>query len=110
MSDQAPPVETRAAPLARELPRQGESAEAPAAQAKPAEAKTKAAAAQTKEAAQKAGAAGSPLDISTRFSVDAQTQALTVTVVNQRTREVIRTIPPEEQSRLKPGDLLNLFA
>ena len=52
----------------------------------------------------------SPMDINLRFLIDQKTQDLTVFMLNQKTREVIRTIPPNELSKLKPGDLVNLFA
>jgi uncharacterized FlaG/YvyC family protein len=52
----------------------------------------------------------SPLDINLRFRVDQKTKDVTVFMLNQATHEVIRTIPPSELAKLKPGDLVNLFA
>ena len=69
---------------------------------------TKSAATMAKEAAK--AAVSSPLDINLRFRIDQKTQDVTVFLLNQHTREVIRTIPPSELAKLKPGDLVNLFA
>jgi uncharacterized FlaG/YvyC family protein len=55
-------------------------------------------------------AAGNPMTIDVRFRIDQKTQDLTVFLLNRATREVIRTIPPGEQAKLTPGDLVNLFA
>jgi len=82
---------------------------AAAVESQPAEAKAQAAAEPIHEADPKVAADG-PQDINLRFRVDQKTQDITVFVLNQRTQEVIRTIPPNELAKLKPGDLVNLFA
>jgi hypothetical protein len=63
------------------------------------------------------GAAGSrstpdarPLpNISLHFKIDSQTNQVTVLILDKATREVIRTIPPEELKELRQGELLELF-
>lgn len=52
----------------------------------------------------------SSLNVDVLFRVDEQTQARTVIMVNRATKEVVRTIPPEELEKLTPGDLLTLLA
>jgi uncharacterized FlaG/YvyC family protein len=80
-------------------------------EAKPVENQPKSVAAAVEEAVkEKQTAASSLQDINLRFRVDQKTQDVTVFLLNQQTREVIRTIPPNELSKLKPGDLVNLFA
>ena len=77
------------------------------------EAKPKSAATIVKEAAKEAAketVSSNPLDVYLRFRIDQKTQDVTVFLLNQQTREVIRTIPPSELAKLKPGDLVNLFA
>ncbi len=52
----------------------------------------------------------SSADINLRFRIDQKTQDITVYMLDRSTREVIRTIPPSELSKLTPGDLVSLFA
>jgi uncharacterized FlaG/YvyC family protein len=49
-------------------------------------------------------------DVNLKFMVDADTKNVTILVVDRSSKEVVRTIPPEEMSRLDPGELLQLFA
>lgn len=80
-------------------------------EAKPAtETKPDEAAPQPASAAPEKPAASSPATIDLRFRVDQKTQDITVFLLNRATHEVIRTIPPGEQAKLTPGDLVNLFA
>jgi uncharacterized FlaG/YvyC family protein len=44
-----------------------------------------------------------------QFKVDTKTQDVTVLVLDKATQKVLRTIPPEEMSKLQAGDLLELF-
>lgn len=50
------------------------------------------------------------VDISLKFQVDAETQDVTILILDRASRRVVRTIPPEEMSSLDPGELLQLFA
>ncbi len=49
-------------------------------------------------------------DVTIKFKIDEKTQDVTVYLLDRASRKVVRTIPPEEISRLNPGDLLELFA
>lgn len=53
---------------------------------------------------------GMTADINLRFKINEETQDVTVFMLNRTTREVIRTIPPNELQKLQPGDLISLFA
>jgi len=48
-------------------------------------------------------------EISLRFRVDAETQEVTLLILDKNTRELIRSIPPEEMKNIGPGELLELF-
>lgn len=48
-------------------------------------------------------------DISLKFKIDANTNDVTVLILDRSNRRVVRTIPPEEMKELNPGDLLELF-
>ncbi len=48
-------------------------------------------------------------DISLRFQVDEETQDVTLLILDKNTREVIRSIPPDEMNKIGPGELLELF-
>ncbi len=49
-------------------------------------------------------------DVFLRFQVNQETKKVTVYVVDRATREIVRTIPPDEINKLKAGDLLELLA
>ena len=84
---------------------------APSGEAKPAtETKPDEAAPQPASAAPDKPTTSNPATIDVRFRIDQKTQDLTVFLLNRATHEVIRTIPPGEQAKLTPGDLVNLFA
>jgi uncharacterized FlaG/YvyC family protein len=107
----SPPVqsETVAKVVVRDRSSQASAPEPKPVEVKPVETQPKSAATLVQEAAKEASA-DSPQDINVRFRIDQKTQDVTVFLLNQQTREVIRTIPPGEISKLKPGDLINLFA
>jgi uncharacterized FlaG/YvyC family protein len=68
---------------------------------------------QTPEAAKQAAAnANSVLQSNVRlhFRVDPKTHEVTVLMVDQASKRVVRSIPPEEIGKLKEGDLVELFA
>lgn len=44
------------------------------------------------------------------FRVDPKTHEVTVLMVDQKSKRVVRSIPPEEIGKLKEGDLVELFA
>ncbi len=76
------------------------------------------AAAAAQEAAAKPAAKSAPAqepvsrqneNISLEFKVDPEKQDVTVLILDKSTRKVIRTIPPEELSKLREGDLVELF-
>jgi uncharacterized FlaG/YvyC family protein len=48
-------------------------------------------------------------DVSLEFKIDPDSQNVTVLILNKTSRKVIRTIPPEELSKLHEGDLVELF-
>ena len=48
--------------------------------------------------------------ISLHFSVDDETQELTVFIVDRSSKRVLRSIPPNELYKLQAGDLLKLTA
>jgi len=43
-----------------------------------------------------------------KFQVDRESNEVTVLILDARSHEVIRTVPPEELSELSPGELINL--
>lgn len=49
-------------------------------------------------------------DVVLRFNVDRETHEVTVYIMDRASRQVLRTIPPDELSKLKAGDLLELMA
>lgn len=49
-------------------------------------------------------------DYHLKFKFDSDTNQVTVYILDRSTKEVVRTIPPEELSNLRAGDLLELFA
>ena len=49
-------------------------------------------------------------NLSLKFIVDDKSNDITVLVVNRDTKEVVRTIPPQELRDYQDGDLLSLFA
>ncbi len=49
-------------------------------------------------------------DVVLRFNVDRDTREVTVYVMDRASRQVLRTIPPDELSNLKAGDLIELLA
>jgi uncharacterized FlaG/YvyC family protein len=49
-------------------------------------------------------------DFALRFRVDEETRQVTVFVIDKASRRVLRTVPPEEFSKLKAGDLFELTA
>lgn len=49
-------------------------------------------------------------DVVLRFNVDRETHEVTVYIMDRASRQIIRTIPPDELSKLKAGDLLELMA
>ena len=48
-------------------------------------------------------------DVSLHFKIDAHSHNITILVLDRNTRKVLRSIPPEEVSKMGPGDLLSLF-
>lgn len=49
-------------------------------------------------------------DVVLRFNVDRETHEITVYIMDRASRQIIRTIPPDELSKLKAGDLIELLA
>ncbi len=49
-------------------------------------------------------------DVTLRFEIDSQTHDVTILILDKSSRQVVRTIPPEEMARMDPGELLQLFA
>ncbi|MCX8062362.1 MAG: flagellar protein FlaG [Anaerolineales bacterium] len=49
-------------------------------------------------------------DVTLRFEIDSQTHDVTILILDKASRQVVRTIPPEEMARMDPGELLQLFA
>lgn len=49
-------------------------------------------------------------DILLRFHIDEETNDITVYLVDRATKQVVRSIPPNEVQKLRAGDLLKLFA
>lgn len=51
-----------------------------------------------------------PPNIGLKFRIDDETNEVTVYVIDRTSKQVLRTIPPEEIRNLKAGDLVELFA
>jgi hypothetical protein len=49
-------------------------------------------------------------DVVLRFNVDRDTREVTVYVMDRASRQVLRTIPPDELNKLNAGDLIELLA
>lgn len=52
----------------------------------------------------------SAAEFSLKFMVDEKTSDVTILILDRASHKVVRTIPPEEMTKLDPGDLLQLFA
>jgi uncharacterized FlaG/YvyC family protein len=48
-------------------------------------------------------------DLTLKFKIDEETNDVTIVMVDRETRKVVRTIPPEEMTKLDPGELIELF-
>jgi uncharacterized FlaG/YvyC family protein len=48
-------------------------------------------------------------DVHLKFQVDSDTDEITILILDKESKQVIRTIPPEELSKLRAGDLFELF-
>ena len=57
-----------------------------------------------------AAQASMPANIGLKFRIDDETNEVTVFVIDRDSRQVLRTIPPEEIRNLQAGDLVELFA
>jgi hypothetical protein len=49
-----------------------------------------------------------PTNVRLQFEIDAETQDVTVLILDKASQKVLRTIPPEEMTKLQAGDLLEL--
>ncbi len=49
-------------------------------------------------------------DVSLKFQIDAKTNDVTIYILDKASRQVVRTIPPEDMKKMGPGELLELFA
>lgn len=49
-------------------------------------------------------------DVQLRFRMNEETKEMTVYIVDRASRKVIRTIPPDEVTKLNSGDLVELLA
>lgn len=49
-------------------------------------------------------------NLALRFRVDPDTHAVTVLLVDQATKRIVRSVPPEELQKLNSGDLVHLLA
>jgi len=49
-------------------------------------------------------------DVSLKFKINEETKDVTILIVDRASKKVVRTIPPEEMSKMKPGELLEMFA
>lgn len=49
-------------------------------------------------------------DVSLKFKIDEDTHDVTVFIVDNESKKVVRTIPPEEMAKINAGELLQLFA
>lgn len=57
-----------------------------------------------------AAQANMPANIGLKFRIDDETNEVTVYVIDRTSKQVLRTIPPEEIKNLKAGDLVELLA
>jgi uncharacterized FlaG/YvyC family protein len=54
--------------------------------------------------------AANPLsNVRLQFRIDEKTRDVTLLVLDKTTHKVLRTIPPEEMTKLEAGDLMELF-
>jgi hypothetical protein len=51
----------------------------------------------------------STLEISLKYQIDEKTQDVTLLILDRASRKVIRSIPPEDMTKMDPGELLELF-
>lgn len=49
-------------------------------------------------------------DVSLKFQIDAKTNDVTIFILDKVSRQVVRTIPPDDMKKMGPGELLELFA
>lgn len=77
--------------------------------AKPADEKKSAANEVSKEKASDAPSSLALSDVRLRFQVDQETHDVTVLVLDKKTNDLIRTIPPEELKKFREGDMVALF-
>jgi uncharacterized FlaG/YvyC family protein len=59
---------------------------------------------------QKAQLPVSQSDVVLKFQVNDETKEITVFLVDRASKKVLRSIPPDEVTKLKPGELLRLSA
>ena len=50
------------------------------------------------------------MNVQLKFKVDTETNDVTILILDRASHRVIRTIPSEEMSKLKAGELVELFA
>jgi uncharacterized FlaG/YvyC family protein len=48
-------------------------------------------------------------EMSLKFEIDSETHDVTILLLDRSSQRVVRTIPPDEMSKLNPGELLQLF-
>jgi uncharacterized FlaG/YvyC family protein len=48
-------------------------------------------------------------EVSLKFEIDSETHDVTILLLDRTSQRVVRTIPPDEMSKLNPGELLQLF-
>lgn len=49
-------------------------------------------------------------NLALRFRIDPDTHAVTVLLVDQTTKKIVRSVPPEDLQKLNSGDLVHLLA
>ncbi len=49
-------------------------------------------------------------DVSLKFKIDEDTHDVTVLIVDNESKKIVRTIPPEEMAKINAGELLQLLA
>jgi uncharacterized FlaG/YvyC family protein len=62
-----------------------------------------------KAAPEKVASSNKSKEVSLKFRIDAKTNDVTILVLDRANQKVVRTIPPEELSKLDPGELLEMF-
>lgn len=63
------------------------------------------------KSSEKGSPAGKPFsDVFLKFQLNQETNDVTVFVVDRASRQVVRTIPPDEITKLQAGDLVELLA